>query len=172
MRFGWTVKSSRGVSSGVELFSCLLLAAALSLPLHADLSLLPTRACAKGRGREFEEWRRLNAKSTTYIPFERAVGSRQDLRFDGCVPLFVNRITCLEFLRGYIDCPKSENVLDKSLYTLLRCNEFTALLRANSLWKILFSEPFRWLSGKSAKLEGWSLYKMSWVLDLIEKAME
>ena len=103
--------------------------------------------------------------------FERALGSRQDLSFDGCVPLFWNRLTCLEFLRGYIDCPKSENVLDKSLYTLLRCSEFVALLRVNTLWKYCFSEPFRWLSGKTAKLTNWSLYKMSWVLDLVEKAM-
>ena len=61
------------------------------------------------------------------------MGSRQDLAFDGCVPLFWDRIICLDFLRGYIQCPKSENVLDKSLYTLLRCNEFVALLRVNTL---------------------------------------
>lgn len=48
------------------------------------------------------------------------MGSRQDLAFDGCAALYWNRLVCLEFLRGYIDCPKSQNVLDKSLYTLLR----------------------------------------------------
>ena len=42
---------------------------------------------------------------------------------------------CLEFLRGYIDCPKSENKLDKSLYTTMCANEFKAGLRANVLWK-------------------------------------
>ena len=62
-------------------------------------------------------------------------------------------------------------MLDKSLYTVLRCNEFVALLGANTLWKFIFSEPFRWLSGKTPTLRGWSLYKMSWVLDLLEKAM-
>ena len=81
-------------------------------------------------------------------------------KFDGCLPLFWDRLIILEFERGYIDCPKSENVLDKSIYTRLRCNEFVALLGANSLWKIIFSEPFRWLSGKTSKLEGWSLFKM------------
>ena len=126
----------------------------------------------KGRGREAEVWRKKNHRSALYIPFERSVGNRQDLKFDGCVPLFINRIICLEFLRGYIDCPKSENVLDKSLYTILRCNEVVALLRANSLWKFIFSEPFRWLSGKTSKLTGWSLYKMGWALELVEKAME
>ena len=69
------------------------------------------------------------------------------------MPLFVNRLICLDFLRGYIDCPKSENILDKSLYTILRCNEFVALLGANTLWKLIFSEPFRWLSCKSTALK-------------------
>lgn len=125
----------------------------------------------KGRGREFEVDRKRKHQTSLFIPFERAMGSRQDLKFDGCVPLFWNRLICLEFLRGYISCPKSENVLDKSLYTILRCNEFVALLRANSLWDILFSRPFRWLSGRGSKLEGWSIFKMSSVLDRVESVM-
>ena len=127
---------------------------------------------AKGRGREFEVWRKKHHKGSLFIPFERAVGNRQDLKFDGCVSLFYNRLICLEFLAGYIDCPKSENQLDKSLYTLLSCNEFVALLRVNTLWHYLFSEPFRWLSGKTTRLAGWSLYKMGEVLDVIKAEME
>lgn len=34
----------------------------------------------KGRGREAEVWRKDNHKSKLYIPFERAVGNRQDLK--------------------------------------------------------------------------------------------
>ena len=60
----------------------------------------------KGRGREFEVNRKKTNKSSLFIPFERAMGSRQDLKFDGCVPLFWNRLIILEFLNGYIDCPK------------------------------------------------------------------
>ena len=127
---------------------------------------------AKGRGREFEVWRKRYHKDSLFIKFERALGSRQDLAFDGCVPLFWNRLVCLEFLNGYIDCPKSENQLDKSLHTLLGCNEFVALLRVNTLWHFLFSAPFRWLSGKTTRLKGWSLYKMGEVLDLIKAEME
>ena len=127
---------------------------------------------AKGRGREFSAWHKQEHPSLMFIAFERAMGSRQDLAFDGCVALYWNRILCLEFLRGYIDCPKSQNVLDKSLYTQLRCNEFVALLRVNTLWCYVFSDPFRWLSGKTSKLAGWSLYKMGWVLELAEKAMQ
>ena len=127
---------------------------------------------AKGRGREFEAWRKQQHSAGAWMPFERAMGSRQDLSFDGCVPLFANRVVCLEFLAGYIDLPKSPNVLDKSLYTLLRCNEFVALLRAHTLWQMLFSEPFRWLAGRTGKIKDWSLYNMSGVLDLVEAAME
>ena len=128
---------------------------------------------AKGRGREFGVNAKQNASEALFVAFQRALGNRQDLKFDGCVPILLNRLVILEFLRGYLDCPKSaNNKLDKSIYTILKCNEFVALLRANSLWKYIFSEPFRWLSGKTAKLEDWSLVKMSGVLDQIEKAMQ
>ena len=126
----------------------------------------------KGRGREAEVWRRKNHRSALYLPYYRAVGNRQDVKFDGCVAIFWNRVIMLEFLYGYINCPKSENILDKSLYTILRCNEFVGLLRANTLWKYLFSEPFRWLSGKAAKIADMSLFRMGEVLELVEKAME
>ena len=125
-----------------------------------------------GRGREFEVNRKKNNESSLFIPFERAMGARMDLKFDGCISLFWNRLIVMEFLRGYIDCPKSAGILDKSIYYRLRCNEFVALLRANVLWKYLFSDPFRWLSGKTAKIAGWSLVKMAWVLNLVEKGME
>ena len=44
--------------------------------------------------------------------------------------------------------------------------------RQDTLWRFVFSEPFRWLTGKAGKLEGWSIFKMSSVLELAEKAME
>ena len=47
----------------------------------------------------------------------------------------------------------------------------TALLRVNTLWKYVFSEPTRWLSGKSGKLKDWSIDSSSKVLDLVEQAM-
>jgi hypothetical protein len=124
-----------------------------------------------GRAIEFKVWRLKHHHSKLFIPFERALGNRQDLKFDGCVALFWNRMICLEFVRGFINCPKSAGVLDKSIYTRLRSNEFVALLRVNVLWKYLFSDPFRWLSGKTAKLEGWSLFKMCEVLKLVEDMM-
>ena len=104
------------------------------------------------------------------MPFERADGSRQDLAFDGAVPIFVNRQIILEFLRSLM-MPGSSNQLERFLWRVLSCNEMTALLRVNTLWKYIFSEPARWLSGKAAKLNDWSIERSSGVLDLIEKAM-
>ena len=43
--------------------------------------------------------------SRLILPFERALGNRRDLGFDGCVALFWNRLICLDFLRGYLDDP-------------------------------------------------------------------
>ena len=127
-----------------------------------------------GRGREYDAYERRHHPSAFRIPFARALGARQDIEFEGCVAVFVNRVNALEFLQDYIDCPETKGggILDKSLYTLLSCNQFTALLRANTLWTYLFSNPFRWLAGKTGKLKGWSLWKMSEVLDHVESAME
>ena len=125
-----------------------------------------------GRGREYKVYSEKHHASRLLPHFERSCGNRQDLKFDGCVPLLLHRLTIAEFVRGYLDCPKSEGKLDKSIYTVIRCNEFTGLLCANSLWKFVFSEPFRWLSGKGAELKGMSLFKMAEVLELVEKTME
>ena len=66
------------------------------------------------------------------------------------MPLFWNRRICLKFLRSFLECPKRKGteggILDRSLYTLFRCNEYTALLRANTLWKYAFIDPFRQLT--------------------------
>eukprot|EP00966_Prymnesium_polylepis_P057635 1334570-Prymnesium_polylepis.1 len=47
----------------------------------------------------------------------------------------------------------------------------TALLRVNTLWKYVFSEPARWLAGKSGELTGWSIDSASDVLDQTEALM-
>eukprot|EP00966_Prymnesium_polylepis_P100348 2324611-Prymnesium_polylepis.1 len=126
----------------------------------------------KGRGRSYSVWTTTHKASSLLPPFERSCGSRQDLKFDGCVPILLHRVSIAEFIRGYLDCPKSEGRLDRSLYTVIRCNQFTGLLCANSLWKFVFSEPFRWLAGRATKLKGMSLFKMAEALDLVDRAME
>ena len=105
------------------------------------------------------------------MAFACANGSRQDIAFDGAVPIFVNRKIILQFLKSLM-VPGADNQLEKFLSRVLSCNEMTALLRVNTLWKYTFSEPARWLSGKASKaLNDWSIDRSSGVLDLIEKAM-
>ena len=51
---------------------------------------------------------------------------------DGCVALFWNKVVCCDFVRGYLDCPKSQNKLDMAMYVTMRCNHFTALTRVHA----------------------------------------
>ena len=126
---------------------------------------------AKGKGREFWAWVKTNHPEVYVMHFVCANGTRQDIAFDGAVPIFMNRKIILEFLKSLV-VPGSDNKLELFLARVLSCNEITALLRVNTLWKYIFSEPARWLSGKASKdLKDWSLDSSSDVLDLIEKAM-
>ena len=127
-------------------------------------------AYAKGKGREFMAWLKKNYPTAQFMPFERAAGSRQDLAFDGAVPIFVNRKIIIEFVRGMM-VPGADNRLERFILRVLGCNEMTAALRVNTLWKYIFSAPVRFLSGRSRRLKNWSIDSSSRLMDLIEKAM-
>ena len=72
-------------------------------------------------------------------------------------------------MKGLVDV--KDNKLEKFLWRVLSCNEMTALLRVNTLWTYIFSEPARWLAGKGGSLRDWSIDSSSEVMDLVEKAM-
>jgi hypothetical protein len=107
-----------------------------------------------GRGREYKVWHVNNYPSRLLPTFERSCGNRQNLKFDGCIPLLLHRITIAEFVRGYLDCPKSEGKLDKSIYTVIRCNEFVGLLCANSLWEDHFQPTLPLAVGQGFEDQG------------------
>ena len=84
---------------------------------------------------------RRGAQSTStgfYIPLERAGGSRQDLSFDGTVPIFAGRVIISKFLRNLIFVPDHSNVLEDVLWRSIGCTEMVGL-RANTLWALLVS---------------------------------
>ena len=116
---------------------------------------------AKGKQREFHAWLKKHYPGTMYMAFERAMGSRQDLSLDGAVPIFILRKIMLEFLYSLVSPRNADNKLEKFLWRVLRCNEITALLRANTLFKYIISDPMRWLTGKSTKLKDWSIVSSS-----------
>ena len=125
---------------------------------------------AKGKGRECFAWISKNYGSEMWAPFENASGSRQDMAFDGALPIFANRVMMLDFLNGLVNVPKANNILEKFLWRTLRSNEITALLRVCTLFKLIVTDPMRWLTGKAHKLDNWSIVSASRVLELAEEA--
>jgi hypothetical protein len=107
-----------------------------------------------------------------WLPFERALGSRMDLGFDGCVPIFFNRTIILEFLNQLL-VPGADNKLETYMWRALSCNEMVGHLRVCTLFKLIISEPMRWLAGKASKsLTEWSIVNSSEVLELAEAAFK
>lgn len=127
---------------------------------------------AKGKGREFEHWRHTRRPSKFFMPFERARGGRQDLAFDGAVPLFANRLLACTFLREQVFTPGHSNILEDFLWTTLSCVEMVALTRVLTLWDLILSMPLRWLCGCSSKLSNWSVYDFGPVLDSVVTLLE
>ena len=136
---------------------------AASKELHAGQSY------AKGKGREGEAWRKSEERAHVHLPYERAEGSRQDIALDGAVPIFWNRVQALNFLQGLM-VPGADNRLEKYLIRSMSCNQMTAALRVNTLWKYLYSEPARWLAGKAGELS-FGLDDASELVDVQERMM-
>jgi hypothetical protein len=128
---------------------------------------------AKGKGREFVAWLKEHHPAEFFMPFENAHGTRQDISFDGLVPIFANRKLMAEFLNQLVNAPGTgDNRLEKSFWRVLKCNEMTALARVSTLFKYVISDPMRWLTGKASKeLQGWSLASSSEMWDQLEKAL-
>ena len=118
-----------------------------------------------------EAWRLEMFPTAYYLRLERAGGSRQDLSFDGAVPIFANRLIMSKFLHKLVFVPNHSNILEDYLWHTLGSTEIVALLRVHTLYDLLVSRPLRWLSGKSAELRDWSIYSMAGVLDLVEQAL-
>ena len=139
--------------------------------MHSFKEFHPEGAYAKGKGVEFHQWLLENHPTMYYLSFERAEGGRQDLAFDGALPIYMNRVVISEFLRMQVLMPDHSNLLESYLWHVLGCSEVVALLRIFSLYDLLLSRPLRWLAGKSSTLHEWSIYKMGWALDLAEQAL-
>ena len=126
---------------------------------------------AKGKQREFEHWLKTHHALALFLPLERANGGRQDLAFDGAVPIYANRVLICEFLHELVFVPGHSNILEDFLWHSLSCVEMVALLRALTLFDLLISMPLRWLCGKGSQLHEWSVYKAASTLDLTEQVL-
>ena len=133
--------------------------------------LHPNGEYAKGKGRECFAWRVLEHSSDMWLPIANTSGSRQDIVFDGCPPLYMNRLQILDFLADLIGIPGANNILEKFLWRTLKCNEIVAALRTFSLFQLLVTDPLRWTTGKAATLDEWSVISSNEMLDLTYDAM-
>jgi hypothetical protein len=75
---------------------------------------------AKGKGREYYAWLRVNYPSALHLAFFNTSGTRQDMAIDGAVPLYMNRVYILEFLNSLVNVPGANNQLEKFLWRVLR----------------------------------------------------
>ena len=128
-------------------------------------------AYAKGKQQEFWAWAASEYPSEPILPFERCEGSRMDINFDGSVAIYFNRHIVLDFMNQLVNVPGADNKLEKAIWRGNRCNEMVAQLRLNTLWKYIFSEPMRWLAGKTGELDGWGLDDQSRVMDCVYDMM-
>ena len=101
---------------------------------------------AKGKGCEFEAWRKKHYPNALWIPVVRVEGTRQDIAFDGAMPIYMGRKIIIQFLMHVMaesTGKQHDNVLENFLMHVLQCNEMTAMLRAFTLFKLclLYTSP-------------------------------
>ena len=126
----------------------------------------PNGEYAKGKGREATATRKRDHPSELWLPIYDPGRSRMDAAFDGSVPLYMDRMIILSFLHPLVNGPTSkDNILEKFLWRVLSCTEMVALLRVNTLWQTILTEPLRWLTGKSSALDDWSMVNSNDLLD-------
>ena len=78
----------------------------------------------------------------------------------------------LSFLHPLVNGPASkDNMLEKFLWRVLSCTEMVALLRVNTLWQTIVTEPLRYLTGKSGALADWSMVNSNELLDKVYDLM-
>ena len=94
---------------------------------------------------------------------------RQDGSFEGDLPVFMACHYFVAFLRHYLCCTDSDNIIQNKLFITLSCVEVISELRIASIFFIAFIVLMRWLSGNTHKLvhRDWGERSMPSALDLM-----
>jgi len=96
---------------------------------------------AKGKGSMFMDYMRCYHSLAYLYSICRACGrSRQDIGVKGAVPVLMNVPYYFEFLAWRMECD-GNGILEKNLYTILRCVEMISLLRVLSIPNISICLP-------------------------------
>ena len=87
-----------------------------------------------------------------FFPFARSLGgARQDLGTEGAIAFYMNLPYLVSFLNDRLSI-KADNILQRSLFTVLRSSEMIGLLRVLSIVRIAITLPTRWLAGNTEDL--------------------
>ena len=115
-----------------------------------------TNNYALGRGEKFMQWVATHCSGELLMPIVQALGGkRQDGLFQGALPVFMARHYFGAFLRHYLCCTDSDNILQHNLFITLSCVEVIDELRVASIFFIAFIFPMRWLDGNTHELDHW-----------------
>lgn len=99
---------------------------------------------AKGKGaKEYYAWLERTHPTDLYVKESRAAGGRQDLVFEGCVAIYMNRLYYLEFLTEVMRDSKHENILEDYCYVVLISSDMLALVRAHAAMYVAFVTELR-----------------------------
>ena len=80
------------------------------------------------------------------------VGKKQDGPFEGALPVFMAPHYFVAFLRDYLCCNDSDNILEHNLFITLSCVEVITELCVTSIFFIAFIVPMLWLDRKTHEL--------------------
>ncbi len=127
---------------------------------------------AKGKGRkDYHVWLEANHPEAFYINESRAAGGRQDLEYEACAAIYVNRPYYVEFLDMLMKDIAHSNILEDYLFVVLISVEMLAAVRTYAVFYVTFVTELRFLAGSSHLLTDWSPASMAQVADTFESWM-
>ena len=84
----------------------------------------------KGFGEEFLEYMREKHPSFCLYHVACCRGARMDMIMEAAIPLYMNRVVCIEYLDYSLKMVgKSDNILKQNLFTLMSSSEMVAQTR-------------------------------------------
>ena len=108
----------------------------------------------KGHGEECHAFCERRFEGRVKVPITRVLGGdRFDVVFEACVGNYWKRPEIMQWLWLVLPLPKSDSIMQRSLYIILRSTEMIAQLRIGAIFFLSIIVPLRWLSAKTHLLE-------------------
>ena len=109
----------------------------------------------KGFGENFLEYMLEHHPTFALYHVARCRGARMDMILEAAVPIYMNRVVCIEYLDYCLKMvgKKSDNILMRNLWVLLSSSEMVAQTRLYGIMYFSICVPMRWLSGKSHEMK-------------------